>query len=289
MGKPVFRFAPSPTGELHLGSAYSALLTADMAREAGGRLLLRIEDTDPDRCRPEYEAAILDDLQWLGLEWEEPVRRQSRHFETYAVHLKRLKDMGLLYSCFASRNEIVAAARPGETDPDGAPIYPGLHKGMPEEDVARRIEAGQPMALRLDLEKAIRAAREIEPGPWTLTEIERTGAAREVEVQPARWGDTVLARKETPTSYHLSVVVDDALQGVTHVTRGQDLFASTDLHRLLQILLGLPAPLYHHHRILTDETGRKLAKSHRDKCIASLRAEGATPSDIRRMAGLESR
>lgn len=283
---PVFRFAPSPTGALHLGHAYSALITRDMAREANGRLLLRIEDIDPGRCRPEYELAILDDLAWLGLEWEEPVRRQSEHLGFYADHTARLEAMGLLYPCFASRREIAEAADANKVDPDGAPLYPGLHKGMLKDEIARRKQTGEPFTLRLDMRKALAMVRELHPGPITFTKLDRDGNPRAVPATPERWGDVVIARKDTPTSYHLSVVADDALQGVTNVTRGMDLFAATDLHRLLQVLLGLPEPRYHHHPLLTDELGRKLSKSHRDKSLASLRAEGATPDDIRRMAGL---
>lgn len=253
-----------------------------------GRFLLRIEDIDTERCRPEYEAQMLDDLAWLGLEWEEPVRRQSEHFAAYREAAERLEKMELLYPCFATRKEIAAAARPGQTDPDGAPLYPGLHKDLPAEDIAQRKIAGKPFALRLDMDKALAHAAECTNLPLTFTSFTPENEDMTIiKADPARWGDAVIARKDVPTSYHLSVVIDDALQGVTHVTRGMDLYAATDLHRLLQVLLDLPAPLYHHHALLTDDTGRKLSKSARDKSIASLREQGVTVQQIRKMAGLE--
>ncbi len=287
MSKPVLRFAPSPNGALHLGHALSALFSHDMARAMGARFLIRIEDIDIARCRAEYEARMLSDLAWLGLEWEQPVRRQSEHFETYEQSLRKLDAMGLLYPCFASRKEIAAHATPGQIDPDGAPLYPGLHKNLTQEEVQRRRDAGEPFALRLDMEKAIALARGQSGKALTFDELDpesgniETGAA-----DPARWGDAVIARKEAPASYHLCVVVDDALQGITHVTRGRDLYAATDIHRLLQTLLGLPEPRYTHHRLILDASGRKLSKSHKDKALSSLRAEGVSPADVRRMAGL---
>jgi len=285
--RSVFRFAPSPNGALHLGHALSAIVTHDMAHETGGRFLLRIEDIDTTRCRPEFEAQILDDLAWLGLVWEEPVRRQSQHFETYTQALGKLEAMGLLYPCFASRKEIAGRARTGHNDPDGAPIYPALHKGLSNAEIDARKGAGEAFALRLHMDKAIEMARTISPGPLTFRELDPvSGKIKTIAAEPARWGDAVIARKDVPTSYHLAVVVDDAGQDVTHVTRGQDLYAATDIHRLLQVLLDLPEPLYHHHALLRDEAGRKLSKSHKDKALASLRAEGATPEDIRRMAGI---
>ena len=285
--QPVFRFAPSPNGALHLGHALSALVTHDMAHKMGGRFLLRIEDIDTERCRPEFEARMLTDLAWLGLTWEEPVRRQSEHFGTYRQALGKLDAMGLLYPCFASRKEIAVHATPGQNDPDGAPLYPGLHKALPRQEVQRRKDTGEAFALRLDMDKALGEVKAKMQMPLTFTELDpESGEAKTIPAEPARWGDAVIARKDVPTSYHLSVVVDDAGQGVTHVTRGRDLYAATDIHRLLQVLLGLPVPLYHHHRLLTDESGRKLSKSHRDKTLASLREEGAGPRDIRRMAGL---
>jgi glutamyl-Q tRNA(Asp) synthetase len=287
---PVFRFAPSPNGYLHLGHALSALLNADMARAAGGTLLLRIEDIDATRCRPEYEQAIYEDLAWLGIRWEEPVRRQSAHLDEYRAALARLEAMGLIYPAFESRAEIARlvaereARGPWPRDPDGAPLYPGTAKEMPAAERAQRIAAGEPYALRLDMQAAMARA-----GVLTWSE---TGAGPEAETgtipaDPARWGDVILARKDVPGSYHLSVVVDDGAQGVTDIVRGQDLFHSTSVHRLLQALLGLPEPRYHHHRLLLDADGRKLSKSTRSTGLGKLRSEGLTPSDVRRLAGLD--
>jgi glutamyl-Q tRNA(Asp) synthetase len=288
MPQPVFRFAPSPNGYLHLGHAFSALLNADMARAAGGRLLLRIEDIDQTRCRTEFEQAIYEDLAWLGLEWETPVRRQSEHLQEYRATIVRLEQQGLIYPSFESRAEIarLVAERDAEAawprDPDGAPLYPGRAQALSAAERAERIAAGDRYALRLDMAGAIAAA-----GPLTWIE---TGAGPNQETgtvttAPQAWGDVVLGRRETPTSYHLSVVLDDALQGVTHVVRGQDLFWSTSVHRLLQMLLGLPAPIYHHHRLLRED-GRKLSKSTQATGLRSLREQGATPAGIRRLVGL---
>lgn len=282
MTQPVFRFAPSPNGDLHLGHAYAALVDFEQARAAGGRFLLRIEDIDRTRCRPEYEAGILRDLAWLGVAWEEPVRRQSEHFADYAAALERLRSMGLVYPAFLSRAAIAARGRdPGwPRAPDGAPLYPGDDRDLDPEEAARRMASGAPLAFRLRMDAA--AAR---AGPLSWTETGE-GPAVTVAADPRAWGDVVLARKETPTSYHLSVVVDDAAQGVTHVVRGRDLFHATAVHVLLQCLLGLPAPVYHHHRLITDEEGRKLSKSDRDTSLRALRVAGATPADIRAMVGL---
>lgn len=284
MPQPVFRFAPSPNGYLHLGHALSALENLDRARAAGGRLLLRIEDIDTARCRPEFEAAIYEDLAWLGLAWEEPVRRQSEHLDDYRRVLDRLTRAGLVYPSFESRGEILRliaereAQAPWPRDPDGMPLYPGSAKNLPAAERAHRM-ARDPYALRLDSNAAAAGA-----GPLTWRE---TGACDgKVRATPEAWGDVVLARKDTPTSYHLSVVVDDALQGVTHVVRGQDLFAATSVHRLLQAVIGLPAPIYHHHRLVLDRAGRKLAKSTGATALRTLRGRGATPADIRRMVGL---
>jgi glutamyl-Q tRNA(Asp) synthetase len=282
---PVFRFAPSPNGYLHLGHAYSALLNFDLARRSGGRFLLRIEDIDRDRCRPEYEAAIYQDLAWLGIAWETPVRRQSRHFVDYRRAIDRLGALGLVYPSFESRSELArrvadqeAAGTPWPRDPDGAPRYQG--PGPPHRHPAGT--AG-PAALRLDIAAA--CARAGEPG-WLEQGEGPGGETGTVMGRPQVWGDAVLARRETPTSYHLSVVVDDALQGVTDVVRGQDLFWSTSLHRLLQTLLGLPQPVYRHHRLIVDDTARKLSKSTRATGLRELRAAGAAPADIRRVVGL---
>jgi glutamyl-Q tRNA(Asp) synthetase len=287
---PVFRFAPSPNGYLHLGHALSALLNADMARAAGGRLLLRIENIDATRCRPEYETAIDEDLAWLGLRWEQPVRRQSEHLDDYRAALARLDAMGLVYPSFESRAEIarLVAAReargPWPRDPDGAPLYPGAAKSMPAEERDVRIVAGQSYALRLDMQAALART---DPLTWTETAQGSEGETGTVAADPARWGDVILARKDVPGSYHLSVVIDDAAQGVTDVVRGRDLFHATSVHRLLQALLGLPAPRYHHHRLLLDADGAKLSKSTRATGLRELRAQGLTPSEIRRRTGLD--
>jgi len=285
----VFRFAPSPNGYLHLGHALSALLNVDMARAAGGRLLLRIEDIDETRCRPEYETAIAEDLAWLGLSWEEPVRRQSQHYGDYRAALGKLEQRGLIYPSFESRAEITAlvAAREAESpwprDPDGAPLYPGNAKAMTPDERARRLASGAPYALRLDMQAALAQAG---PLSWTETGEGPAGETGTVRADPAAWGDVVLARKDTPTSYHLAVVVDDASQGVTDVVRGRDLFHATSVHRLLQALLGLPAPRYHHHRLILDSDGRKLSKSAAATGLRELRAKGMFPADIRRLVGL---
>jgi glutamyl-Q tRNA(Asp) synthetase len=272
---PVFRFAPSPNGYLHLGHALSALLNAERAARAGGRLLLRIEDIDRARCRPEFEQAIYDDLGWLGIVWEQPVRRQSEHWADYRAALDKLTGQGLVYPSFESRAEI--AAQTAGRDPDGAPLYSGAARTLSAAERERRIAAGEPYALRLDMGKALARS-----GSLTWHEAGYTVAA-----DPAAWGDVVLARKDVATSYHLSVVVDDALQGVTDVVRGRDLYESTSVHRLLQALLGLPAPVYHHHRLILDADGRKLSKSTRATSLRELRAGGATPADIRAMIGLD--
>lgn len=285
----VFRFAPSPNGYLHLGHALSALINHDMARAAGGRLLLRIEDIDATRCRPEYEAAIYEDLAWLGIAWEEPVRRQSAHLDDYRAALAQLESMGLLYPSFESRAEIAALVAGRESrgawprDPDGAPLYPGDAKTVSPEERRRRIEAGGRYAVRLDMTAAIARAGKV---TWMEMGHGPDGECGPLRATPARWGDVVLARKETPTSYHLSVVVDDALQGVTQVVRGQDLFHASSVHGLLQTLLGLPTPAYHHHRLLLDADGKKLSKSTRATGLRELRSQGVTPAEIREMVGL---
>jgi glutamyl-Q tRNA(Asp) synthetase len=286
MPPPVFRFAPSPNGYLHLGHALSALLDADMARAADGRLLLRIEDIDATRCRPEYEAAIYEDLAWLGITWEKPVRRQSEYYEAYRVALARLEAAGLIYPSFESRGEIaalVAAREPWLRDPDGAPLYPGNAKSLPPSERTLRINSGEPYALRLDMTAAISRAG---APSWNETGQGPRGENGTIAVDPAAWGDVILARKDTPTSYHLAVVVDDAAQGVTDVVRGQDLFHSTSVHRLLQSLLALPAPRYHHHRLILGEDGHKLSKSTRSTGLRELRVQGVSSDGIRRLVGL---
>jgi glutamyl-Q tRNA(Asp) synthetase len=285
--RPALRFAPSPNGELHLGHALSALTGFEMARRLGGRFLVRIEDIDLARARRSHVDAILEDLAWLGVAWEKPVLNQSEHFPVYLAAAARLEAMGLLYPCFATRSEIRAAARPGEVDPDGGPLYPGLHRGLPAVEIARRKAAGEPFTLRIDMARALAAAADMLAGTaLRFRELQPDGSFRELPARPEIWGDAVIVRKDVPASYHLAVVVDDARQSITHVTRGLDLLPATGIHRLLQVLLGLPEPLYHHHRLITDEAGRKLAKSARDTSLRQLRAQGATPADIRRMCGL---
>jgi glutamyl-Q tRNA(Asp) synthetase len=291
MSVPVFRFAPSPNGYLHLGHALSALVNADMARAAGGRLLLRIEDIDRTRCRPDYEEAIYQDLAWLGLAWEQPVRRQSAHFADYQAALDRLAAMGLVYPSLESRAEIarLVAAReregPWPRDPDGVPLYAGTAKQLSAAERRRRM-GSEPYALRLDMTAALARAGDL---AWSEAGRGPEGESGRVPAAPARWGDVVLGRKETPTSYHLAVVVDDALQGVTDVVRGEDLFWATSVHRLLQALLDLPAPTHHHHRLIRDAAGRKLAKSTRATALRDLRAQGHTPAEIRNLVGVEQK
>jgi glutamyl-Q tRNA(Asp) synthetase len=284
---PVLRFAPSPTGFMHLGHARSAALNWRIAHALGGRMLLRIEDIDPTRSRPEYVAAIVEDLAWLGLSWPAPPRRQSAHFNDYRQAANRLLAEGLLYPCFATRTHIDAAADPSHRDPDGAVLYPGIWRERDAADVAAQVARGQPYALRLDMAKAL---RRIVPAALTFRAWDGHpgGDIKIVTASPERWGDPVIVRKEAPTSYHLSVVIDDALQGVTHVVRGQDLYAATDLHRLLQVLLGLPEPVYHHHSLITDASGRKLSKSDGDTTLRAMRAAGLTPDEVLRRALLDT-
>lgn len=286
--KPVFRFAPSPNGRLHLGHALSALINADMAKATGGRLLLRMEDIDIGRCTPEFETAIYDDLTWLGLAWEEPVRRQSEHLDAYRAALKQLIVRGLAYPAFMTRGEVKARAaqseeqdRPWPRDPDGAPHYPEDDRFLTDLVRRKRIASGERHGWRLDMESAIASIGTALT--WTETGDGETG---EIAADPAAWGDVVLWRSDAPSSYHLSVTVDDAAQGVTHVVRGLDLFHATSVHRLLQTLLGLPAPRYHHHRLILGKDGRKLSKSQGDTALAELRKAGRTSEEIRRLLGL---
>jgi len=283
----VTRFAPSPTGLMHLGNAYSALFAA-RAAGPGGRFLLRIEDIDPGRCRPEFDAALREDLAWLAsacpeLAWEEPVRRQSEHMGDYAAALARLDGMGVLYPCFCTRRDIQAEiARAGHAPhgPDG-PLYPGTCRHLPPAERAARLAAGEEHALRFDVAAAL-----VHTGPdlaWTdLAWNDGDRGPRRAD--PARHGDVVLARKDVPTSYHLAVTVDDALQGVTLVTRGEDLMPATDIHRLLQALLGLPVPEWCHHRLLTGPDGRRYAKRDRALTLRALREAGHAPKDVVAMA-----
>ncbi len=289
MPPPVFRFAPSPNGYLHLGHAYSALLNADLARRGGGRLLLRIEDIDATRCKPEFEAAIYEDLHWLGLVWETPVRRQSDHFADYGAALDRLNALGLIYPSFESRAEIarMVAAReaqaPWPRDPDGAPLYPGTARRLSTDERAALLASGAPHALRLDMAAAVARAGDLD---WIEAGAGPGGESGSVAARPQAWGDVILGRKETPASYHLAVVVDDAAQGVTDVVRGQDLFWATSVHRLLQRLLGLPAPRYRHHALVRDAAGAKLSKSTQATGLRELRAAAVTPAEVRRRIGL---
>jgi glutamyl-Q tRNA(Asp) synthetase len=289
MSSLVCRFAPSPNGHLHLGHALSALLNFDLARAAGGRFLLRIEDIDRARCRREFETAIYEDLAWLGIAWDGPVRRQSEHLDEYRAALTRLQAEGLVYPSFESRAEIAAlvSAAPGSRpcDPDGAPLYPGTAGSLPRAERARRVAAGEPHALRLDMAAAL--ARAGAALTWSETGLGPERATGTVAAAPARWGDVVVGRKEAPASYHLCVVIDDARQGITHVVRGQDLFWSTSVHRLLQALLDLPTPLYHHHRLVLGPDGRKLSKSTQATALRALRRNGVTAAEIRRMVGLK--
>ncbi|MGB3448542.1 MAG: tRNA glutamyl-Q(34) synthetase GluQRS [Xanthobacteraceae bacterium] len=323
MPPPVFRFAPSPNGYLHLGHAYSALLNADLARQAEGRLLLRIEDIDAMRCRPAFEAAIYEDLAWLGMAWEMPVRRQSEHVASYRAALGRLSAQGLVYPSFKSRAEIArmvaeraaialssevdtgsreenaskqeagapsrlhrngnGSSAPWPRDPDGAPLYPGTAKQLSAHEREALMASGAPYALRLDMAAALASAGDLD---WTEDGEGPGGETGRVAARPEAWGDVILARKDTPASYHLAVVVDDALQGVTHVVRGQDLFWATSVHRLLQRLLDLPAPRYRHHALLRDAAGAKLSKSTKSTGLRDLRAEGVSPDEVRRRIGL---
>ena len=272
------RFAPSPTGHLHLGHAHSALAAWRAARAAGGRFLLRIEDIDPSRCRPDFETAILEDLAWLGVDWDGPVRRQSEHMDDYRAALDRLRAMGAVYPCFCSRKEIQAeVARAGHA-PHGAegPLYPGTCRGLDADESARRIAAGAPHAWRLD---SARAALLTGPLDWR---DERFGIVR---ADAGALGDVVLARRDVPASYHLCVTVDDARQGVTLVVRGEDLFTATHVHRHLQALLDLPTPTYRHHGLLTNERGERLSKRDGAKAIRALRAEGLSAAAVRALAG----
>jgi glutamyl-Q tRNA(Asp) synthetase len=260
-----------------------------MAQADGGRFLLRMEDIDATRCRPEFEAAIVEDLAWLGIQWEQPVRRQSEHFDEYRAALGKLAAMRLTFPSFESRAEIAHMVGDRDVrerwprDPDGVPLYPGAARQMKEPDRQARINRGDPYAIRLDMEKATEWTG---PLRWSETGTGPSGESGDIAAEPAAWGDVIVGRKETPTSYHLSVVIDDALQGVTHVVRGQDLFWSTSVHRVLQALLDLPAPSYHHHRLILDADGKKLSKSTQATGLRELRAQGLTPADIRRLVNI---
>lgn len=286
--QPVFRFAPSPNGQLHLGHALSAILNHDMAKAAGGRFLLRIEDIDISRCTPEFEAGIFADLEWLELDWEKPARRQSEHLDLYRKALETLADRDLVYPAFLTRGAIKTAVNAFEAkgkvwprDPDGAPLYPGEERALPADARQRLLASGKPHAWRLDMARALAELKA--PLTWQETGAGPNGETGMIPANPAAWGDVVLSRSDAPSSYHLAVTVDDALQGVTHVVRGKDLFHATAVHRLLQSLLDLPQPVYHHHRLILGPDGRKLSKSNRDTGIAAFREAGKMPGDIRAM------
>jgi len=269
----VTRFAPSPTGRLHLGHAYSVLLAYRTALKNNGRFILRIEDIDTTRCTPEFEEAIHEDLAWLGLSWEQPVRHQSDHFEDYRKAIAALKEKGLLYPCFCTRKEIHAEIENSIHAPHGpeGPLYPRICRNLEPRRQAENIERGVPFALRFDVDKALSLIQ----GPLYFRE-----KGQEIKAEPASLGDVVIARKDIMTSYHLSVVVDDHLQGITHVIRGEDLLHATHIHRLLQEVLGLPVPKYHHHGLLTGPDGKRFAKRDRALTLKALRQEGKTPADV---------
>lgn len=278
----VSRFAPSPTGFLHLGHAHSALVGWSAARSAGGRFLLRIEDIDRSRCREAFERAIYQDLAWLGIDWDGPVRRQSEHLDDYRSALEKLDSLGVLYPCFCSRKDIADAGQAPHGPPPGSaagPVYPGTCRTLAEAERRTRLAQGRPHALRLDAARAAKIA-----GPLRWIE-EGEGLAGEIPVDPGRTGDVVLARRDTPSSYHLAVTVDDGIQGVTLVSRGRDLFVATHVHRLLQALLGLPAPRYRHHVLLVNAAGERLAKRDGAASLASLRAAGLSPAQVRARVG----
>ncbi len=278
------RFAPSPTGHLHLGHAFAALIAWRRARQAGGRFLLRIEDIDPARCRPEFAVALVEDLAWLGLDWDGDVRVQSAHLDDYQNVLDDLRARGLIYPCFCTRAAIlrditqsVSAPHTPITSPDGAPLYPGTCRGIRRDIAAARVAAGEAHAWRLDVGGAVAAVA-------TPLRSREEGEARDTTCEPARFGDVVLARKDAPASYHLCVCHDDALQGVTLVTRGVDLRPVTDLHRLLYALMGWTSPTYAHHPLKTDAAGRRFAKRDKASTLRDLRQAGVSPAAVRRMA-----
>ena len=281
---PIFRFAPTPNGRLHLGHAYSALFNAERARKTNGRLLLRIEDIDLTRSKREFETAILDDLNWLGIVCEPAPRRQSEHVADYSAALGELGNRGLVYPCFCTRGQIAMAAG-GAVDPDGAPLHRGRCVGVSEAAIRAKLEAGHPSALRLDMARA----RQFAPGALHWREFGEGDAEREIEADPDAWGDIMLRGKDRPATYHVAVVVDDALQGVTDVARSRDLFPSTSVHRLLQVLLGFPAPRYRHHRLVLDAGGAKLSKSKSSPPLHALRDQGWSAEDIRAALGFAPR
>lgn len=284
------RFAPSPNGHLHAGHAFSALTAWDWAQDNDAAFILRIEDIDVTRARPEFEASILEDLAWLGLEWPEPVHRQSEHFQDYAKGLETLDGLGLTYPCFCTRKDIaaeIAASPAAPHGPEGA-LYPGTCRHLSGSERAERIAAGDSYAIRIDTARALEVAERLQGNRLTFDEEGKgpEGETGRLPAQPGQLGDVVLARKDIPTSYHLSVVMDDALQNITHVIRGQDLFHATHIHRLLQVLLGLPEPVYRHHGLIRDEQGERLAKRRNSESLRDLRASGVDVAALRHMIGL---
>lgn len=284
MPDPVItRFAPSPTGRLHLGHAYSALQAYNFAREKDGRFILRIEDIDRGRCRPEFELGIYEDLEWLGLRWEQPVRRQSEHFDDYGSALDHLAGVGLLYPCFCTRKEIAAeiAASPNAPHgPEGA-LYPGTCKALSKNSLDENRVQGKPFALRLNVDAAVGLLKG--SNNWPL--FWRDEKEAKTEAQPQGLGDVVLGRKDIPASYHLAVTLDDALQGITHVIRGQDLLHATHIHRLLQALFDLPTPIYVHHKLILDQEGARFAKRRPGSTLFEARQDGQVPCDLRKTLG----
>ena len=282
MAQPTFRFAPSPNGALHLGHAYSALLNARSSRETGGDLVLRLEDIDAARCSKALCDAAIEDLQWLGLQWDAPPVWQSQRFPAYQAAQNTLRDAGLTYPCFCTRGDIfhtTSRLKEWPRDPDGSPKYPGTCRALSRDCVARRIADGDPHAWRLDMVLAVARTGPLKWREWS------DSATEEIAAEPDAWGDVILVRKDIGTSYHVAVVVDDAWQGITHVVRGHDLYAATSVHRVLQVLLGRPAPTYRHHALLRDDTGEKLAKSKGAPSLRELRASGVSAAEVRARLG----
>lgn len=280
--QPVFRFAPSPNGHLHLGHAYSALLTNKIAHHFGGKTLLRIEDIDQVRCTPELQSQMLADLEWIGFEFEGTPEKQSDHFDRYRTAADTLRQHDLIYPCFCSRKDIRENAG-GQTDPDGAPIYPGTCRHLSSSEVEEKLAQNIPHSWRLDMQKAL-----AETGALTWRELHTDlETISTIEADPMSWGDVILVRKDTPTSYHLSVVLDDAAQQITHITRGKDLYEATSIHRVLQKLFDLPEPLYHHHDLIRDEAAEKLSKSKKAQSLKELREQGWSAHQVRAAIGLD--
>ncbi|AVX03074.1 glutamate--tRNA ligase [Maritalea myrionectae] len=280
--QPVLRFAPSPNGHLHLGHAFSALLTNRIAHQLGGRTLLRIEDIDQARCTPELLQQMLDDLDWIGFEHDGEATKQSDNFDRYRTAAETLKQRGLLYPCFCSRKQIRENAD-ARTDPDGAPIYPGTCRHLSADEISDKLAKNMPHSYRLNMQKAL-----AQTGTPTWMEMEADlKTIHTINTDPMAWGDVILVRKDTPTSYHLSVVLDDAVQHISHVTRGKDLYFATAIHRVLQIVLDLPEPLYHHHDLIRDEAAEKLSKSKKAQSLKELRQQGWSAQQVRAAIGMD--